>query len=89
MNLEENVIVDFNRRMDGSSGWSGGSRSRDGSTSLSKGDEREQFDELKAMIQILATGVQNSTAAACATTSAVAVMGGEVKKVVATEGEDV
>ena len=56
---------------------------------MSKGDEREQFDELKAMIQILATGVQNSTAAAFATTSAVAVMGEEVKKVVATEGEDV
>ena len=89
LNLEENVIMDFNRRMDGSSGWSGGSRSRDSSTSLSKGDEREKVDELKAMIQTFAIGFQNFTAAAFATTSAVAVMGEEVKKVVATEGEDV
>ena len=41
--------------MDGSSDWSGrGSRSRDSSTSLSKRDKREQFDELKGMIQTLA-----------------------------------
>ena len=57
---------------------------------MSKSDnERTQFDELNAMIQTLAMGVQNTTAAATATTSAVAVRREEVKKEVATVGEDV
>ena len=65
----------FNRKADGSSDWSGrGSRRRDSSTSLSRNDKSEQFDELEAMIQTLAMGVQNSTAAATATASAVSVM---------------
>ena len=75
----------FNREADGSSGWSGrGSRSKS-----------ENFDEIKAMMQTLVMGVHNTTAAATATTSAVAVMGEEVKreqnataKAVATVGED-
>ena len=80
--------MDFSRRMDGSSEWSGrGSRSRDSSTSVSKSDKREQFDDVNAMIQTLAMGVRNSTAAATATTSAVAAIGEEVKKEVATVGE--
>ena len=41
------------------------------------------------MIQTLAMGIQNSTAAATDTTSAVAAMGEELKKEVATMGEDV
>ena len=50
LDVEENVKMDSNRKMDGSSDWSGReSRSRD-SSSLSKRDKREQFDELKGMI---------------------------------------
>ena len=61
LDLEENVKMDFSRKMDD---WSGrGSRSRDSSTSVSESDKREQFDEFKAMVQTLAMGVQNSTAA--------------------------
>ena len=58
----------FNRKADGSS------------TSLSRNVMSEKFDELKAMVQTLAMSVQNSTAAATATASAVAAMGEEVKR---------
>ena len=58
----------------------------DSSTSMSRSDKREQFDELKAMIHNLAMEVGNSTAA---TSCAVAAMGEEVQKEVATMGEDV
>ena len=67
--------------MDGSSDWSGrGSRSRDSSTSMSKSYKREQFDELKVMIQTLAMGVQSFIAGATATICAAAAMGEEVMR---------
>ena len=69
LDLEENVRMDLSRKVECSSGWSGrGSRSRDSSTSMSRRDKREQFDELNC---------------------AVAAMVEEVKKEVATVGEDV
>ena len=58
LDLEENVKMDLGRKMDGSSDWSGrGSRSRDSSTSMSRSDKREEYDELNAMIQTLAKEV--------------------------------
>ena len=49
LDLEENVKMDFSRKMDDSSDWrERGSRSRDSSTSMSTSDKRKQFHEFKS-----------------------------------------
>ena len=83
--IDEESTMDCNGKVDGSSDWSGrGSRSMGSSTSLSTSGA--QFDELKNMIQSLAARVQTSADEAkreqAATTSAVTMMGTDVKRVV-------
>ena len=81
LDIHEDVKTDGNRKMDGSSDWSGrGSRNRGCSTSLSGSVNGAQLDELMTMIQSLAVEVQTSTLAANATADAVAALGEEAKR---------
>ena len=81
LGIREDMKMECNRKMDGSSDWCGrGSRRRGSSTSLSMSGNGAHFDELKTMMQSLAVGVQTSTSAANATADAVATQGDEVEE---------